>query len=127
MNDKQVIRLGDLICRALETTSATGCRDRTKRLVTAILAINAKERRILLPLHGAMKRGDGKQVPLTRPTATRLVKEMRSAWVAVLEGKGNAFQHRVVHLALITGDQPPRGDYWRLIFDIPLVIDPTDQ
>jgi len=111
MTDKQIFCLGAFLCRALKSGIS---RDDIPRLARAILETNNQEKLVILPA-----RKGAAQKPIGRPTASRLIEEMLSAWSSVKDGTANAFQYRVVRLALLCGDWPDCREFWSLIFNEP--------
>jgi len=59
-----------------------------------------------------------RRVQLARSSATHLVKEMRSAWRAVLGGCASAYQFHVVCLALVSNEGYDTVADWAVIFGL---------
>src|SRR5262249_39640522 len=107
----QTIRLAACVHDAL----ATG-EDRNGAIAARALAKVA----LTVPSRGCGPRKKGKsgRVPLKRQTAAHLLKEMRGAWRAVLDGCASAYQFHVVSLSLLSEQGYDPVPDWGAVFGL---------
>jgi hypothetical protein len=108
LNSGQIVSFGKLVHEALNA----GVRDDG-----AIARLVLEKGYIQVPNRKSKNRDNPGDKPLPRQTARSLVRQMRDAWKAVVNGKATSFQFAVVHLALIR-DRIHDAPDWGVVFGL---------